>query len=323
MIVYNPWHSVDLRCPAVRSCFPRWSVRQSSIVMRFHVVLLLMLSASWPVLAVRPFVTDDARIADYGQVEIESWMEVTHAEGAYGDMPGFNSMIGVTPTDWLEVIAGTGLARSSNNKWSIANPVIQGKLLFTRAQADGSPGLAFASGATFDAGQTTLAAGATVDESINPAYKLGDNYYTMGLMTYRLLDDTLQLHANVGLRAEHQSGIGLRVRPYWGIGFDAEVFREDIRAIAEAYAGDPLEYNAPLYAGQFGARWICSDYVNLDLTFGAQPVMNTYRQPTSSVEVWGQVGLRLLFDAFTHDDAPGDSQGAVGMFPPTGSRSHF
>ena len=275
--------------------------------------LLLLLSIPWPALAVRPFVTDDARIADYGQIETESWMEVTHTEGGFGDAPGFNTMVGVTPLDWLEIIAGTGVARSSNDKWAIANPVIQGKLLFTRAEADGSPGYAFSSGATFDAGQTTLAAGGTVDESLNPTYKLGDNYYAMGLMTYRLLDDTLQVHSNFGLRAEHQSGIGLRLRPFWGIGLDMEVIREDIHAIAEAYAGDPLQYNAPLYAGQFGARWIYNDYVNVDLTFGAQPTMDTYRQATSSVEVWGQLGVRLLFDVFTHEGKPGDADGAIGL----------
>lgn len=284
----------------------------------FAPIFVVCACLSDPAYAVRPFVTDDARIADYGQVEIESWMEVTHAEGGFGDAPGLNTMLGITPSDWLEIIGGTGLARASNNKWAIANPVIQTKVLFTQAEADGAPGLAFASGATFDAGQTTLAAGASIDESINPKYQLGDNYYAIGLMTYRLLDDTVQVHTNLGLRAEHQSGIGLRLRPYWGIGVDAELIRKDIHAIAEAYAGDPLEYNAPLYAGQFGARWIYSDDVNVDLTFGAQPTMNTYRQATSAVEVWGQVGLRLLFDAFTHDGKPGSADGAIGLLP----RSH-
>lgn len=278
-------------------------------------VFAIFISLSDPANAVRPFVTDDARIADYGQIETESWMEFNHAEGEFGDSPGVNTMLGITPLDWLEIIAGTGIARSSNNKWAIANPVIQTKVLFTQAEADSSPGYAFASGATFDAGQTTLAAGATTDESINPKYKLGDNYYAIGLMTHRLLEDTVQLHTNFGLRAEHQSGIGLRLRPYWGVGLDAEILRKDIHAIAEAYAGDPLEYNAPKYAGQFGARWIYSDYVNIDLTFGAQPTMNTYRQATSSVEVWGQVGLRLLFDVFTHDGKPGSPDGAIGLFP--------
>jgi len=277
-------------------------------------LLLATIFIPWPVFAVRPFVTDDARIADYGQIETESWMEVTHDHGAYGAAPGFNTMVGVTPLDWLEIIAGTGVARSSNDKWAIANPVIQSKFLFTKAEADATPGFAFTAGATFDVGQTTLAAGGTVDENINPNYKLGDNYYGIGLMTYRLLDDSLQIHTNFGLRAEHQSGIGLRLRPYWGVGLDMEVIREDIHAIAEAYAGDPLQYNAPLYAGQFGARWIYNDYVNIDLTFGAQPAMNTYLQTTSSVEVWGQVGLRLLFDVFTHNGKPGDADGAIGMF---------
>jgi hypothetical protein len=265
--------------------------------------------------AVRPFVTDDARIADYGQLEIESWMEITHADGDFGDAPGFNSMFGITPLDWLEIIAGTGFARASDDRWAIANPVLQTKVLFTRAESNGDPGYAFASGATFDAGQTTLAAGGTTDEDINPNYKLGDNYYAIGLMTHRLFNDTVQLHSNFGLRAEHQSGIGLRLRPYWGVGFDAAIIGDDIHAIAEAYAGDPLAYNAPLYAGQFGARWIYSDYVNIDLTFGAQPTVDTWRESTSQVEVWGQLGLRLLFDAFTHDDRPGSADGAIGLFP--------
>ncbi len=282
---------------------------------RFLITVAINFCISTPSHAVRPFVTDDARIADYGQIEAESWMEVTHAEKAFGDAPGLASMLGVTPLDWLEVIAGTGVARASNNRWAIANPVIQTKVLFTRAEQDGAPGYAFVSGATFDAGQTTLSAGGTTDETINPRYKQGDNYYAIGLMTYRLFDDTLQIHSNLGLRAEHQSGIGVLLRPYWGIGVDAEVLRKDIHAIAEAYAGDPLQYNAPLYAGQFGARWIYSDYVNVDLTFGAQPNMNTYRQTTSAVEVWGQVGLRLLFDVFTHDGNPGSAEGAIGLFP--------
>ena len=281
----------------------------------FLKVVALFFCLSGSAHAVRPFVTDDARIADYGQLETESWMEVTHADKEFGDTPGFNTMIGVTPLDWLEVITGTGGARASNGKWAVANPVIQTKVLFTQAEADGSPGYALTSGATFNVGQTTLAAGATTDESMNPRYKLGDNYYAIGLMTQRLFEDTVQLHANFGLRAEHQSGLGVLLRPYWGIGLDAEVLRKDIHAIAEAYAGDPLQYNAPLYAGQFGARWIYSDSVNIDLTFGAQPNMNTYRQTTSSVEVWGQVGLRLLFDVFTHDGKPGNPDGAIGLFP--------
>ena len=283
-------------------------------IKRSTVILALLFAPIQASYAVRPFVTDDARIADYGQVEIESWMEVSHAEGDFGDAPGFNSMLGITPLDWLEVIAGSGFARATNDKWAIANPIVQTKVLFTRAEANGDPGLAFVSGATFDIGQTTVAAGGTVDESVNPKYKLGDNYYAIGLMTYRLLNDSVQLHTNFGLRAEHQSGIGLRMRPYWGIGFDAAIIGDDIHAIAEAYAGDPLAYNAPLYAGQFGARWIYSDYVNIDLTFGAQPTMDTYRETTSKVEVWGQLGLRLLFDAFTHGGQPGSADGARGMF---------
>ena len=106
-------------------------------------IFTLSFFLSGPANAVRPFVTDDARIADYGQLETESWMEVTHSDKEFGDAPGFNTMIGITPLDWLEVIAGTGGARASNGKWAVANPVIQTKVLFTQATEDGSPGYAF------------------------------------------------------------------------------------------------------------------------------------------------------------------------------------
>jgi hypothetical protein len=279
--------------------------------MLFLALFILPTHASF---AVRPFVTDDAIIVDYGQVEIESWMEVTHAEGNFGEAPGVNYLAGITPLDWLEVMAGSGFGRAINNRWGIARPFIQTKMLFLRAEANGDPGLAFASGATFDVGETTVAAGSIVDESSNPKYKLGTNYYAIGLMTYRLLNDSVQLHTNFGLRAEHQRERGLRMRPYWGIGLDAAIVGNEIHAIAEAYAGDPLGYNAAMYAGQFGARWICSDYVNIDLTFGAKPEMNKNGETESKVEVWGQLGLRLLFDAFTHDGNPGSPDGSRGLF---------
>lgn len=55
-------------------------------------------------------------------------------------------------------------------------------------------------------------------------------------------------------------------------------------------------------------------HLNLDITFGAQPVIEDGRQFGGKWEGWLQIGIRLLFDLFT--DGPGDPMGASGMMPP-------
>jgi hypothetical protein len=294
-------------------CSPRSLCKPTT---RTGIIWILAILSLFPfeASAVRPFVTDDARISDYGQVEIESWMDETHSHGEFGESPGINGMVGVSPSDWFQLIAGTGLDRTSNGRWAVANPVVQGKMLMNRATVDGLPGFAVATGATFNVGQGSIAAGAFVDESMNKYYRLGDNYYAISMMTARILEDRINIHVNLGLRGQTQTYVGTRLRPYWGVGMDAEFLREDIRAIAETYAGDPLMYNAPYYAGQFGFRWLFADDVNFDVTFGAEPVMNEAFKTTSHVEVWGQVGMRLLFDVFTRDGAHGNPEGGRGLF---------
>lgn len=55
--------------------------------------------------AVRPFVTDDARIVNKGQLETESFAGMTFSSGG---RPGYHlgALQGFSPTDWMEIIAG-------------------------------------------------------------------------------------------------------------------------------------------------------------------------------------------------------------------------
>lgn len=92
------------------------------------------------------------------------------------------------------------------------------------------------------------------------------------------------------------------------------LIQEEICLIIEAYAGDPLHLHAPKTAAQMGFRWIASEYVNLDLTFGVQPELDEHLRRSGSAEVWGQIGLRLLFDVFTPGGRRGDPMEAKGMF---------
>jgi hypothetical protein len=253
-------------------------------------------------LAVRPFVVDDARIIDYGQYEVEHWLE--YMRGGGERMYAYNFMGGVSPTDWMELIVGTGLAFASDDgyKASIINPVIQPKWLFFKAEDDGSPGL-------------SLATGLLLPYGTGSQWDRGWGGYVLMLGTTRLWDDWLQIHVNAGATYADDRGFTANWRPYWGIGFDQGIFHKDFRIIGEVFAGDPLDLAKPTWAAQWGVRWLKSDYVNWDMTFGTQPVLNERLRSTGKQEFWAQIGLRLLFDKFTRGGKPGDYSGAVGMFP--------
>lgn len=67
-------------------------------VILYSCLSLLTLGALLPetALAVRPFVTDDARIVDVGQIETESWLEYQRQPNLH--LGVFNVMAGATVT---------------------------------------------------------------------------------------------------------------------------------------------------------------------------------------------------------------------------------
>jgi hypothetical protein len=255
---------------------------------------------AWPgeALAVRPFVTDDARIIARGQLETENWLDLNRARRRWG--ASFNVMGGVTVNEWSEIIVGGAAVFHGRHEIGIANPVIQPKLLIVRAEDDGVPGLALAGGVLLPVG-------------LGPVYDRVTGMYLVAPVTSRLFDDWLMLHLNVGFTAAvDERGRG-SIAPYWGVGFDLGVVVPEARIVAEIYAGDPLEPLGPAIAAQAGFRWLRSDYVNLDITFGGMPELDGAGNVTGRLEVWGQIGVRLLFDVFTRDGLPGDPMGARGM----------
>jgi hypothetical protein len=268
---------------------------------RALVALSFALVSGWSsdAAAVRPFVTDDARIIDRGQLETENWLDFNRSWRGWHR--SFNVMGGVSLNEWAEVIAGGSVALDGARQIGIANPVIQPKFLLMRAEDDGVPGV-------------SLAAGVTLPVGIGPVYDRATGMYLIAPLTSRLFDDWLMVHVNVGLRAAIFDDRSTSIDPYWGVGFDLGVGTQETRIVAEAYAGDPLEPFGPKIAGQAGFRWLPTDYVNLDITFGAQPDLDDDGRRTGRPEVWGQVGVRLLFDLFTRNGRPGDPMGARGLF---------
>lgn len=249
--------------------------------------------------AVRPFVTDDARIIEYGQFETETWFEYAQAPGER--LYAQNIMAGVTLTDWLELIAGTGIGWDQEGHFAVANPVIQPKYLLWNARENGFPGLALATGLSLPTGRGAMFEDAT-------------SGYALALTTVRLYDDWLQIHGNVGATFAKEGGVSMDIRPYWGIGLDVGVAHPDWRWIVEAYSGDPLHAIKPAWAAQTGVRWLKSDHLNFDITLGMQPHLDANRMHTSRQEWWIQFGVRILIDGFTRDGKAGDPMGAPGMF---------
>ena len=249
--------------------------------------------------AVRPFVTDDARIIDRGQLETENWLEFTRGHGRWHR--SFNVMGGVSFNEWAEIIVGGGVAFDGRRDIGLINPVIQPKFLLLRAEDDGVPGISLATGVTLPVG-------------LGPVYDRVTGWYVIAPFTSRLFDDWLLVHVNLGVRGAVYEDRSTSLDPYWGVGFDLGVATQETRIVAEAYAGDPLEPLGPRIAGQGGFRWLPTDYVNLDLTFGGQPALDEAGRRTGRPEIWGQLGVRLLFDLFTRDGRPGDPMGARGLF---------
>jgi hypothetical protein len=267
--------------------------------MRYTLILISTLYLA-PVWGVRPFVTDDARITDVRQLEFETWTEFSRGSET---TLGQHVMGGFTFNEWLQVIAGVGVGQELDGELTISNPVIQPKILLWQAYDDGFPGLALGLGTTLPYGR-----GAYFDDALG--------YYAIAMITTRQFNDWLQLHLNFGRKFSQEKGQSTEGRNYWGVGLDVGVMHMDYRLIAEAYAGDPFESFAPDIAFQSGLRWLKSEYINFDVTFGTQPELQSNRRRSGHWEYWGQVGVRLLFDTFRDQLGPGLYEGARGAINP-------
>src|SRR5688500_308227 len=111
------------------------------------VVCLVWFSAS-PAWAVRPFITDDARVVGERQAQLETWMR-----GDRGALQHW-ALVSYGPIEPLELTMGTvhGLTYEHDRDYSIAGPLVQAKYLLRRPTAGSWPGMAVSAGAFAPAG---------------------------------------------------------------------------------------------------------------------------------------------------------------------------
>lgn len=259
----------------------------------------LVLAMARPAEAVRPFVTDDARIADYGQIEGETWFDFLPEGGRV--LPVYNFLLNVVPLDWLEFGASGGIGWDTDDSVTILNPGVQAKLLFARPLDMGPPGLSALGGVTFPVGRGSQ-------------YQRAWGGYAIAPLTMSLLDGWWLIHGNLGwVGGRPTDDAPSRHRFFWALGTEVALGHEDWRFVLEAFAGEPLDPFGARLAGQTGLRWLASDYLNLDLAVTLSEELDEQLSRTGGVDWSIQLGLRFLIDAFTRGGAPGDTEGACGM----------
>jgi hypothetical protein len=229
--------------------------------------IFLVLASCGPCWAVRPFVTDDARVVGNHQVQVET--SVRYDKDEFTNLT--LAALGPTPKSELTMgfVNGFPLEKDSNRSYSITGPLMQFKYLLWEAKPNGYPGAAFAVGAA-------------------PPWGKGDfrqdrwSEFAYLAVTESLFDkERVLIHANLGISTTNPASAAT-----WGLG-------SQIRVIGGFHAVMEVFYNDP-YAGkiggayQIGFRHIFSDNVQFDMTMGGG-LFGSVQIPT-----FGGIGLRIV-----------------------------
>jgi hypothetical protein len=222
-----------------------------------------------PVFAVRPFVTDDARVVGYHQAQVET--SVRYSQDDFTNL----TLAAVGPTANSELTIGFSngfpLEKESNRAYSITGPLVQFKYLFWDAKPNSYPGFAMATGTS-------------------PPWGKGEfrpeqwNGFVYAAMTESLFDkERVLIHANIGISTSSEVTVGT-----WGIGSQVRLIG-GLHAVMEIFCNDPYSGKTG-GAFQVGFRHIISDSVQIDLT-GGSGIFGSEQMPS-----FVGMGIRFVSD---------------------------
>lgn len=269
-----------------------------TISVRCALVLLASFAAYFRpdyALAVRPFVTDDARIVYKGQLETETYTGLTLT---HRDKPTIEarSLQGISLTDRLEIIAGGFGFTYQADQTRPLDMLIQPKYVVYRSFG-AVPSISVAAASLFPLSGN----------------RQQWNSYAMAHASWFLFtpegstdpnDNGLAIHINLGTKSQYDAGPATyRSKLYWAAAFEVITFTREIRFLGEVYNGDPFSYEEKFPAFQTGFRWYKTPEVQMDFVFRGGRDGSEQTRSFSGAEVgpgWNytiQVGLRMLFDA--------------------------
>jgi hypothetical protein len=269
------------------------SVRCALILLAFFVVYFYPEAA----LAVRPFVTDDARVVYKGQVVTETYGGLRMVNG---DTPAFEAraLQGMSFTDRFELTAGGFGFTYQDHQARPLDLLIQPKYVL-HSSLGAIPSLSVAAATLFPL-------------SGNRQHWDG---YAMAHLSWFLFtpdadtdpyDNNLAIHFNLGIKSRYDAGpTTFQSKLYWAAGFEVITpMTREVRILGEIFNGDPFSYEEKFPAFQTGFRWYKSPMVQIDLVFRGLRNGSLETQAPTGTEFapgWNytiQAGLRVLFDAF-------------------------
>jgi hypothetical protein len=234
----------------------------------------LILVIARPVMAVRPFITDDARVLEEDQAQLETSLRIDRFKFqnlnliAYGTTNGLEATVGFVD----------GYYRKDPVGLSISGPLLQLKYLLMASKPMSYPGVAVAIGC-------------------NPPYGTGGlKPDVWSEFAYLALTETIVgnegwlWHGNIGVSVNNTSHYA-KGTLIWGIGTQIK-FWKGLCPIGEIVSGDPYSSNQTSGgAFQAGFRYIFSDNLQADVTIGS----GLWGNPRPGT--WGGLGLRMVFDS--------------------------
>jgi hypothetical protein len=240
----------------------------SSLRCALFTAIAVALSAS-PAGAVRPFITDDARVVGRHRAQFETWVRADAAALQHWVFPA----VGLAEPLELGVGMVHGLTLPAP-QYALNGPVVQAKLLLHEASSFGAPGVGVVVGTKAPWGVGAFA---------TPAW---DSFGSL-LVTQSLGEgETLLLHANVGTIATTLDGTTTFPHVTWGVGAQVHA-HGPVYCVAELFSGDPYAKHEG-GAAQLGVRYFVNHAVQLDTTVGT----GVWGDPR--LVPWGTVGLRIV-----------------------------
>jgi len=241
------------------------------------VAFMIALWVPHPALAVRPFITDDARIAGPREFQIETSVRVDKER-----VQNLN-VISIGVMDKLEAsfnfIDGFMLEDETKYNLSIAGPGFQLKYLFTDVKTSSFPATGVVVGFVppWGAGSQNFSP---------PSWS---DYVYLAITKYFFKDwESLNLHINLGFTNSYDEKV--KTHSTWGIGIQSHLFNK-LYICTEFFSGDPYAIT-PGALFQIGFRYFISDRMQLDVSTGK----GLYGEPM--LDYYAGFGFRVVFDNF-------------------------
>lgn len=236
--------------------------------------------------AVRPFITDDARVVGWRLAQYESWLRFDRHAYQHWNMVAYG------PTSRWELalgfVHGVAAHHAERKQYSYAIPLIQAKYLINEYKPNRAPGIAVAAGTFLPGGYGAF-----------KAQGYGAFAYVAATQSFGK-EDRFLFHGNIGVNHVKYPTDDYTVMT-WGVGTQIRTIG-GLHLVGEVFSGDPYVPGSGM-AYQAGFRHFVSNFMQVDLTVG-RGISGQNQLP-----FWGSVGVRLVTDWFEkrHNAKKGNS----------------